>query len=130
MRREFERRWPLLFGVAAALLLLGAALLWYPPLWQPGYAPAAATSFVPWEDAEAVPDLVDLNTAPAAELEVLPGIGEKRAAAIVAHREANGPFESLGDLKAVEGIGEKRAAALEGLVRFSQPESRSLPSAV
>ena len=49
---------------------------------------------------------ININTAPAAELQRLPGIGEKRALAIVAWREENGPFEQAGDLTRVPGIGE------------------------
>ncbi|MET3510451.1 ComEA family DNA-binding protein [Plantibacter flavus] len=56
--------------------------------------------------------LVNVNTASAAELTALPRIGEALAARIVAWREANGPFATLDDLSAVEGIGAK---TLEGL---------------
>lgn len=40
------------------------------------------------------------------ELQTLPGIGEKRAQAIVDDREANGPFRIPEDLTRVSGIGE------------------------
>ena len=56
---------------------------------------------------------VDLNTATAEELMTLPGIGEKRAADIIADREANGPFRIPEDLTRVSGIGE---GILEGLI--------------
>ena len=49
---------------------------------------------------------ININTAPAEELERLPGIGESRAAAIVAYREEHGPFTSEEDLLNVSGIGE------------------------
>lgn len=49
---------------------------------------------------------IDLNTATEAELMLLPGIGEVRAKAIVDHREANGPFTYVEDLREVKGIGE------------------------
>jgi competence protein ComEA len=49
---------------------------------------------------------IDLNHADAAALERLPGIGPSRAAAIIEHREAHGPFEEPGDLRDVSGIGE------------------------
>jgi competence protein ComEA len=35
------------------------------------------------------------------------GIGRKRAEAIVAYREANGPFKSIEDLALVKGIGKQ-----------------------
>lgn len=50
---------------------------------------------------------VDLNTADLAALESLPGIGPVTAAAILAHREENGPFTSVDGLLDVSGIGEK-----------------------
>ena len=62
---------------------------------------------------------LDLNTASAPELERLPGIGEKLAAAIVGWREANGPFRSPEDLLQVPGIGEKRLEAIRDLVTVS-----------
>ncbi|MDC4232816.1 ComEA family DNA-binding protein [Actinomyces sp. B33] len=48
---------------------------------------------------------VDLNTADAAALESLDGVGPALAARIVAHREAHGPFASVGDVDDVPGIG-------------------------
>lgn len=48
--------------------------------------------------------LVDINTADAARLCTLPGIGESRAADIIAYREANGPFSSCEDIMKVSGI--------------------------
>lgn len=64
-------------------------------------------------------ELVDLNTASAEELMTLPGIGEKRAADIIADREANGPFRTPEDLTRVNGIGEGILAGLIDLVTVS-----------
>ncbi|MEO8604229.1 MAG: helix-hairpin-helix domain-containing protein [bacterium] len=50
---------------------------------------------------------VNLNTASATELEGLRGIGPSKAHAIVEHREKNGQFRSVDDLKLVRGIGDK-----------------------
>ncbi len=48
---------------------------------------------------------LDLNRAPWWELDLLPGIGEARARAIVADREARGPFRDVEDVSArVPGI--------------------------
>ena len=55
---------------------------------------------------------INLNTADELELQRLPGIGEKRAADIIAYREANGPFENVDELDEVPGIGQ---GILEGL---------------
>ena len=65
---------------------------------------------------------VDLNTATAEELMTLPGIGEKRAADIIAYREANGPFRIPEDLTRVSGIGEGILAGLIDQVTVSQEE--------
>jgi competence protein ComEA len=51
--------------------------------------------------------LVNINTASAKELEVLPGIGQKTAARIVEFRQKNGPFKKVEELMNVGGIGEK-----------------------
>jgi competence protein ComEA len=50
---------------------------------------------------------INLNTATAAELIQLKGIGQKYAERIVKHREKNGPFEKKEDLMNVPGIGAK-----------------------
>lgn len=49
---------------------------------------------------------VDINRADAASLAAaIVGIGEKKAASIIAYREANGPFARIEDLANVQGIG-------------------------
>ena len=51
---------------------------------------------------------VNINTAPAEVLaDLLVGVGETRADAIVEHRETHGDFEELVDLLAVKGIGSR-----------------------
>lgn len=50
---------------------------------------------------------VNINTASAAELEALKGIGPSKAEAIIKYREANGMFQNTGDIVMVKGIGEK-----------------------
>lgn len=61
---------------------------------EAGDAPAAGSTGV-----------IDLNTASAAELEELPGVGPAIAQRIVEHREKNGPFTSVDGLLEVSGIG-------------------------
>ena len=59
---------------------------------------------------------VSLNSATAAELTALPGVGEATAAAIVAHREANGPFATVEQLMDVRGIGPAKFEAMRAQV--------------
>lgn len=56
---------------------------------------------------------VNINTADAAALDTLPGVGPSTAAKIVADREANGPFASADDLGRVAGIGPKKLEELK-----------------
>jgi competence protein ComEA len=60
--------------------------------------------------------LVSLNSATAQQLDDLPGVGPATAAAIIGHRERNGPFTSVDDLLAVPGIGPSKLARLRDLV--------------
>ncbi|HWV77832.1 MAG TPA: ComEA family DNA-binding protein [Isoptericola sp.] len=59
---------------------------------------------------------VSLNSATAADLEVLPGIGPALAGRIVAWREENGPFTSVDELDEVSGIGPSVLAQVRDLV--------------
>ena len=49
---------------------------------------------------------VNVNTATPEELQLLPGVGEARANAVVALRVARGGFKSVDELKDVKGIGD------------------------
>ena len=59
---------------------------------------------------------VNVNSATPQQLDVLPGVGPATAAAIVAHREQHGPFQSIDQLGEVRGIGPVKLDALRGLV--------------
>ena len=50
---------------------------------------------------------IDINTATAAELETLKGIGPSKAEAIIKYRTEHGAFQSVDDLVKVPGIGAK-----------------------
>jgi competence protein ComEA len=60
--------------------------------------------------------LVNLNTASVDQLDTLPGIGPVTAEAIVAWRDANGPFTSIDQLAEVDGIGPARLEKLRAQV--------------
>ena len=55
---------------------------------------------------------ISINTATAAQLEMLPNVGEVLAARIIEYRTQNGPFDAIEDLLLVDGIGEKRLAEI------------------
>lgn len=61
-------------------------------------------------------ETINVNTADAYDLQRLPGIGEKRAADIIAYREEHGPFRSLDELTEISGIGP---GILEGLREYA-----------
>jgi competence ComEA-like helix-hairpin-helix protein len=65
--------------------------------------------------------LVHLNSASAAELVALPMIGPGRAQAIVAFREAHGPFTSVGDLTNVPGIRPSGPSVERGALKLGLP---------
>ncbi len=56
--------------------------------------------------------VVNLNTADAAQLQLLPRVGAKAAQRIVDFRKAHGNFAKTTDLMQVKGFGEKRFQAL------------------
>lgn len=58
--------------------------------------------------------VVNINTAPQAELEKLQGIGPAKAKAIVEDRAKNGVFKNIDELKRVKGIGEATFDKLKG----------------
>lgn len=60
--------------------------------------------------------LVDLNSATAADLDTLPGIGPTLAQRILDWRTENGRFSAVEELREVTGIGERTFADLEPLV--------------
>ena len=68
---------------------------------------------------------MNVNTATEEELQALSGIGPSKAAAIVAYREENGPFRSLGNLAEVSGISAAMVEAwtAAGVICLEGPEN-------
>jgi competence protein ComEA len=92
-----------------AIVVLAAA--------APNVARAAQQKSGPRAGAKApVTGVVNINSASAAELEALPGIGAKTAARIIEYRQKNGPFKKIEELMNVRGVGEKNFLKLKGQI--------------
>ena len=114
----------MLASVCAALALTACVLLvgahWQADAFSIGQplaihpARRAAKEAIPFPNGT-----VDVNTATAEVLCALDGVGPKTAQAILAEREANGPFDFPQDLLMVRGIGEKTLAKFYDQLDFS-----------
>nr|WP_294680827.1 ComEA family DNA-binding protein [uncultured Anaerotignum sp.] len=99
----------------AVVLFFLASGVWYSHLYHAGGlemgTPASAEDITAEREAIEITEehtgRLNINTATAQELTSLSGIGEKKAADIVAYRETNGSFSDIADLMQVSGIGEK-----------------------
>ncbi len=67
------------------------------------------------KDADAAV-LVNINTATAEQLDILPGIGEVLAGRIIEYREKTGGFGSTGEIMEVSGIGEKKYSDIKDMI--------------
>lgn len=83
-----------------------------------GMGVANPTAEEPVTQPDTLNGRVNVNTAGSSELMDLPGIGEKKAQAIIDYRNSKGAFRSLSDLGKVKGIGTKMLEKLEPLVVF------------
>lgn len=68
---------------------------------------------------------VNLNTATKAQLDQLPGVGEKAASRIIEHR-AKTPFAKTEDLMKVKGFGKKKFERLKPNLAVSGPTTLSV----
>jgi competence protein ComEA len=82
-------------------------------------AAAQSKAAKPKASAAAPTAPLDLNTASAAQLEKLPGIGARTAQLIVEHRQKNGGFKKIEELMNIKGIGEKSFLKLKPMVTVS-----------
>jgi competence protein ComEA len=71
---------------------------------------------------------VDINSADAKTLaQSLEGVGLVKAEAIVAYRNAHGPFETLEDLAKVDGVGPRVIEENRETIVFGKPHPASSP---
>jgi competence protein ComEA len=84
-------------------------------------APPVAPPPAPVTGPRGAPARIDVDVAPAADLERLPRIGPVLAERIVADRDSLGPFGSLEGLRRVRGVGPVVAKGIAPYVTFSLP---------
>ena len=84
-----------------------------------------------WEEQDAVEQAnrplssvfpICINTADAEQLQLLPGIGEVKAQAIVDYRTEHGPFTSVEEMEQVPGIGAQIMEEIAPLICLSQED--------
>jgi len=70
---------------------------------------------------------LNLNTATARELELLPGVGPATSAKIISYRERH-PFRSIRQLMRIKGIGSKRFGAMRPYLAIEGETTLSIAS--
>jgi competence protein ComEA len=65
---------------------------------------------------------ININFADAETLQLLPGIGETRAQAIIAYREEHGLFTAKEELTQVSGIGQETLKEIQDLIEIRDSE--------
>ncbi|HTJ82161.1 MAG TPA: helix-hairpin-helix domain-containing protein [Polyangiaceae bacterium] len=91
-------------------------------------ASASASAAAPSPPAVTKDGKVILNLATVADLEKLPGVGKKKAAAILALRDKlGGRFKSLGELARVRGIKRKFIERIKDKVVLDAPKDEGAP---
>lgn len=68
--------------------------------------------------AQAVKNLLSINKATIDQLEAIPGIGQKKAEAILAYIKEKGPIQNQQQLTEIKGIGTKLAEKIATYVSF------------
>lgn len=98
------------------LMLPARPVAWAQVPWMPRADSSVASGPWPGAAGSGPAGVVDLNRASAEELQSLPGIGARRAALILALRQARGRFHTIDELLDVPGIGPKTLARLRPYV--------------
>jgi len=96
----------------SVITLVAALMFLSPPLLAQNGAPkpqagSSRASKPPVTATVVSTEVVNLNSATAAQIASLPGIGPKTADLVVQYRTKNGPFKKIEEIMNVRGIGEK-----------------------
>src|SRR5688500_10159350 len=67
-------------------------------------------------------EVVNLNSATAAQIASLPGIGPKTADLVVQYRVKNGPFKKIEEIMNVRGVGEKSFLKIKDRLTVAAPK--------
>jgi len=89
-------------------------------------AAVSAAAFADSVPAVSQSGVVNINSADAAQLAMLPRVGAKAAERIIAYRTEHGPFKKTSDLMQVKGIGAK---TFERLSQYVSVEGKTTLSA-
>jgi competence protein ComEA len=92
-------------------------------------ASAAQNDAAKQPDRSGMSGVVNVNTASAEELQLLPGVGKVRAQAIVDTRRERGGFKKVDDLTEVKGIGDSMLERMRPHVTLTgRTTARSTPT--
>jgi len=104
-------------GILVAALVGSAPSVWAQASKAPAASKARATASAP----------VNLNSATAAQIAALPGIGPKAAQRIIDYRQKNGGFKKIEELMNVKGIGEKSFLKLKPRLSVVDKDKTAAP---
>ena len=98
--------------LVAALVLLGSWTIDAQRATKPPVKPPVTAST----------EVINLNSATAAQIASLPGIGVKTAELVVEYRQKNGPFKKIEEIMNVRGIGEKSFLRIKDRLSVAAPK--------
>lgn len=105
-------------GKATAAATAETELIQFPTATKSGIQQAPAVDTAGTIQPAIDLSLISINQAGLVELQDIPGIGEKKAKAIMDYRDTHGGFTSIEELTEVKGIGDKMLAKMKPYIRL------------